>query len=378
MLESLVNLEPRVLLLGGALMIGLLFGLLGRASGFCLRSALVEFRLSRPGPRAIAWAAALLTAVAGAQVLAGSGRVDLAESLYLAPRLTLVSILLGGFLFGIGMVLARGCGGRHLVLASGGNLRSWLVLTTLALFAYATLRGILAPLRLWLEGLLSLELQAAGDQALPALLATQTGLAPHYLAIAVVALLVVGLAALLLHGLRAEAWRPAAWGHLMAGAGIGLLVPLAWIVTGLLGADEFEPVPLESMTFTAPVGDALQYLMTYTGATADFGILVVGGVLLGAVVLAVLRRDQRLESFATAGQLLRYLLGAALMGFGGVLALGCTIGAGLSGVSTLSLGSMIALAAIVAGARVALLIEARGSRILVPSLGRDRWSPSKS
>ena len=358
--ESLANLEPRTFLLCGALLVGLSFGLLGRASGFCLRSALIEFRLRRPGRRAIAWAAALLTAVSASQLLTAGGGIELTESLYLAARVNLVSIALGGLLFGIGMVLARGCGGRHLVLASGGNLRSWLVLTTLALVAYATLRGILAPLRLWLDGLLSLEVEAAATQAVPDLLAVSTGLDAGSLTLALVALLAVGLAAVLLHALRAEAWRAAAWGHLAAGVGIGLLSPLAWVVTGLLGADDFDPVPLEALTFTAPVGDALQYLMTYTGASLDFGILVVGGTLLGAATLAVLRRDVRLEAFTTPGQLLRYLSGAALMGFGGVLALGCTIGAGLSGVSTLSLGSMIALGAMVTGACAALAVEARG------------------
>ena len=358
--ESLANLEPRSFLLCGALLVGLSFGLLGRASGFCLRSALIEFRLRRPGRRAIAWAAALLTAVSASQLLTAGGSIDLTESLYLAARVSLVSIALGGLLFGVGMVLARGCGGRHLVLASGGNLRSWLVLTTLALVAYATLRGILAPLRLWLDGLLSLEVEAAASQAVPDLLAVSTGLDAGSLTLALVALLAVGLAAVLLHALRAEAWRAAAWGHLAAGVGIGLLIPLAWVVTGLLGVDDFDPVPLEALTFTAPVGDALQYLMTYTGASLDFGILVVGGTLLGAATLAVIRRDVRLEAFATPGQLLRYLSGAALMGFGGVLALGCTIGAGLSGVSTLSLGSMIALGAMVTGACAALAVEARG------------------
>lgn len=377
MLEKLVEAEPRVLLLSGALAVGVLFGLLGRASGFCLRSALVEFRLARPGYRALSWAAALATALLGTQALARSGQVDLSWSLYLTPELSFVSILLGGLLFGLGMVLARGCGGRHLVLASGGNLRSWLVLTTLALFAYATLRGILAPLRLLLEDLLQVPLVTA-DQAVPSLLAAQTGFETGALEIAVVGLVVSGLALLILQGLRAEAWRSAAWGQLAAGVGIGLLVPFAWFVTGVLGADDFDPVPLEAVTFTAPVGDALQYLMTYTGATLDFGVLVVGGVLLGAAVLVAVRRDARLEGFSTVGQLLRYLLGGALMGFGGVLALGCTIGAGLSGVSTLSLGSMIALAAIVAGARLALLVEARGFRVQVPSFGRGRWSPSKS
>ncbi|OAB55192.1 hypothetical protein AY600_07260 [Phormidium willei BDU 130791] len=377
MLETVAGSDPRSLLIAGALIVGVAFGLLARASGFCLRSALMEFRLRRPGLRALAWAAALLTAVAGTQVLARQGLVDLGDSLYLAPRVNLLALTLGGLLFGLGLVLARGCGARHLVLAAGGNLRSWVVLAALALVAYASLRGILAPLRLWLEGLVSLPVESAGGQAVPQLLAGLGGLMAADLTLLVVGLLAVGLLPVLLQGLRREGWRAAAWGQVLAGIGIGLLIPLGWYVTGVLAADDFDPVPLESLSFTAPVGDSLQYLMTYTGAALDFGIVAVGGTLLGAALWAGPRREVRLEGFTAPGQLLRYLAGAALMGLGGVLALGCTVGAGLSGVSTLSLGSMIALGAIALGARAALALEAAAARGalwpgLAPRLSRSR------
>ena len=165
-----------------------------------------------------------------------------------------------------------------------------------------------------------------------------------------------GLAVLLLAAVAVAAWR-VRWASrplpgLIAGALVGALIPASWYVTGVLGFDEFEPVPLESLTFTAPLGDALQYLMTYTGASADFGIAAVAGVLAGSFLVAAATRSLRAEGFEGAGHLGRYLLGGALMGFGGVLALGCTVGAGLSGVSTLSLGSLLAFAAIGTGATV--------------------------
>jgi uncharacterized membrane protein YedE/YeeE len=130
---------------------------------------------------------------------------------------------------------------------------------------------------------------------------------------------------------------------------IGVLVPLGWLITGVVGADEFEPVPLVSFTFIAPVGHSLQYLMTFTGATITFGIATVGGVIVGAFLSALAARELRLESFADAADFKRHLIGGALMGFGGVLALGCTIGQGVTGMSTLALGSVIAWLSIMAG-----------------------------
>lgn len=135
----------------------------------------------------------------------------------------------------------------------------------------------------------------------------------------------------------------------IGGLGVGLLVVAGWAITGLLGRDEFEPQPVASFTFVAPVAESLQYLMTFTGAQVSFGIATVGGMLLGAFVAAMASGGFRVESFADRDDLLRHLAGAALMGVGGVFAMGCTIGQGVTGLSTLAVGSLLALVSIVAG-----------------------------
>lgn len=339
--------EPRFLLLAGALLIGAIYGAVGRLSGFCLRSAVIEAVERRPSKQIAAWAVALPVAIAGTQWMSVAGIIDLSESIYTGSSAFWLALILGGFLFGQGMVMTRGCGGRHLVLAAGGNLRSWVVVTVLGLTAYATLRGILALPRTWVEGLGSVEF-ASGGQALPQVLNGATGLSSDTLALLVsAAALVIGAVTVIRLRGNGGITRGA-----LAGAVIGLLIPLGWYVTGVLGFDDFEPTPVASITFTAPIGDAVQYLMTYTGASANFGITVVGGALVGSFIVALLFGQLRPEGFETPGQLARYALGASLMGFGGVLALGCTIGAGLSGMSTLSIGSVLALSSILTGAAV--------------------------
>jgi uncharacterized protein len=141
----------------------------------------------------------------------------------------------------------------------------------------------------------------------------------------------------------------------VAGAlAVGLLVPGGWIVTGHFGADDFDPVRLESLTFVAPIGDAIQYLMLSTGTQLGFGVAVVGGVFLGSVVASLASRSFELRGFNTPGQMLRSIGGGTLMGAGGALAVGCSIGQGLTGFSTLALPSILAVAAIFAGAFIAL------------------------
>lgn len=336
--------DPRTLLLLGAVGIGLVFGFTARVSGFCLRSALIEIVDRRAGRQAVTWLVTLAVAVVVTQALAFAGIIDLSDSIYLSTDLTWLALVVGGLVFGFGMVLTRGCGGRHLVLAAGGNLRSWIVLAVLGLTAYMTLRGILALPRTWLEDLAfigndTIEISLGGIIA-----GAESDVAP--LAIAGT----LGLACLV------AAWRASrsgvpssAW---VAGIVIGLMIPAGWYVTGVLGFDEFEPVRTESVTFTAPVGNAIQYLLTYTGSQADFGITVVGLTIVGAFIGAAVTGDLKLEGFDTPGHLLRYAGGAAMMGFGGVLALGCTVGAGLSGVSTLSVASMLAMASIIAGGTI--------------------------
>lgn len=346
------SLEPRFLLLAGALAVGFIYGTVARASGFCLRSAVIEVIDRRPARQAAAWAIALPLAILGTQVLSHLGVIDLKDSIYLGNSVMWLALIIGGLLFGFGMVITRGCGGRHLVLAAGGNLRAWVVITILGLTAYATLRGILALPRTWIEeaGTLSL---GETPQSLPLLIAGTEGAGTTALMIAA-GLMVIG--AFAAFRLRHQ---PGAFGGIAAGLVVGLLIPASWYVSGILGFDEFEPTRPVSLTFTAPMGDALQFLMTYTGTAADFGITAIAGTLAGAFAWAAATRSLKAEGFDSPGHMGRYVLGAAMMGFGGVLALGCTIGAGLSGMSTLSLGSLIALASIVTGGAVGHHIKTR-------------------
>ena len=346
------DLEPRFLLLIGALAVGFIYGTVARASGFCLRSAVIEVIDGRPARQAAAWALALPIAILGTQMMIHLDIIDLGESIYLSPNVMWLSLIVGGLLFGFGMVITRGCGGRHLVLAAGGNLRSWVVITVLGLSAYATNRGILALPRTWFEEAGSLQFSET-SQSISALIAGPEGASSAALVIAGL-LLALGIAAVFrLRGVQGIA------GGVAAGIVVGLIIPLGWYVSGVLGFDEFEPIRPASLTFTTPLGNGLQYLMTYTGAAADFGVTAVAGTLLGAFAWAVASRSVKAEGFDSPGHLARYALGAAMMGFGGVLALGCTIGAGLSGMSTLSLGSLIALASIVSGGAIGHHVKTR-------------------
>lgn len=345
------ELDPRTALLIGALVVGVGFGAIARLSAFCFRSAVLELLARRIGFQVRAWAVAMATAVAATQLMVWFGVVDISGSIYLSSSLMWLTLIVGGVLFGIGMILARGCGARHMVLLAGGNLRSAVVLSVLGIVAYMTLRGILAIPRTSLEAVGTLDLSTMGyDSQSLAALSGGAEIVPLALAgvfVAIAALVV------LRDGIESRTW-PA-----LTGLGIGALIAAGWYVTGVIGFDEFEPVRTESLTFTAPVGNAIQYLMTYTGSTADFGIVAVGGVIIGAFVIALGRGELALQGFETPHQLLRYSLGGALMGFGGVMALGCTVGQGLSGLSTLSIGSILAVVSITVGAGIGDMLVRR-------------------
>ena len=336
--------EAYELTLWAGLAIGLAFGFAARATGFCLVSGLRGWWVTGERAKMRAFALALAVALAASQMLDLAGLVDLRRSLYAQGAFSPAVVLCGGLMFGYGMVLANGCGARALVLLAGGNLRSFVVLTCLGIAAYATLSGLVAPLRV-----------AASSQGaivtapdLPAMLAA-LGLGEGAARLSLAIPLAGGIAFLAL----ARAARDEA-GLLAGGAAIGLLVAAGWVATGVLGADDFTPAPLASLTFVAPVGETIQYAMLATGMRPSFGVAVVAGVFAGALVTALVTGTARLEGFASPQAMLRSMAGGALMGAGGALALGCSIGQGLTGLSTLALTSFLAAGGILAGAWVAL------------------------
>jgi hypothetical protein len=209
-----------------------------------------------------------------------------------------------------------------------------------------------------IEGITNVDLTAAGleTQGIPDLLAA-AGLSPEIARFFVIAVFAGGL---LWFCFKSNEFRHSRL-DVAAGLIIGTLVPIAWFITGVLGRDDFDPVPLSSLTFVAPVGEGLQYLMTFTGSTINFGIAVIGGVVAGSFIMAKASGQFRVESFTDATDMVRHMVGGAIMGIGGVMALGCTIGQGITGMSTLALGSLIALISIIAGGVVGMKYIEEGS-----------------
>lgn len=344
--------ELGTLLPWAGLFLGVIFGVLAQRSRFCLRTAVIGTGTSL-SPMAGIYAAALLVALAGSFALSANGLVALDETRFFGDSLPLGALIVGGAIFGAGMVLTRGCASRLTVLSAQGNLRAVMVMLVFAITAYATLRGVLAGARTAFTDGSSVAVAESGS------VAAILGIEPWIL----VGFAVVALAALV--------WRSGARLQGIAmGAGVGLLIVGGWFATGALLYDEFDPRAAESLAFTAGASDGLFYTMASTALEPGFAAGMIGGVLIGAFLAAVASREFRLESFETPEQTLRYLAGGVMMGVGGVLAGGCTIGAGLTGVSTLAIGPMIALVAIIAGAKATqFLLESRGEAVapMVPA-----------
>jgi uncharacterized membrane protein YedE/YeeE len=326
--------------------IGIAFGVIGLLSGFCLSSSLRDWWNVNDGRKIRSYAVALAVAIAGAQFLAAADFVDIGKSLYLQPSFSPPLIFVGGLLFGLGMILANGCASRALVLLGNGNLRSLVVLVIIGIAAQMTLKGLLAPSRL---AIIQWTQISPATVSAPALLAS-IGIGDT--AARIVATL-IGSGALFAFAFSDRQFRRSR-AQIAAGLAIGLLVTAGWLTTGWLGADEFNPIPVTSLTFIAPVADTLQYAMLSTGLSLNFGIAVVLGVLTGSVATSLLTGRFRIEGYASADHMMRSMSGAALMGIGGAMAYGCSVGQGLTGLSTLSISSVIAIAGILTGAAVGM------------------------
>jgi uncharacterized membrane protein YedE/YeeE len=342
MFEQLgLDIAPQQAAIIFGLLIGLLFGGLAETSRFCFRRMVAGPRRERRAAAGV-WFAGLAVAVIGTQVAIAQGIISFDAHRFFAAELPWLAILLGGLAFGAGMVLTRGCVSRLTVLAGTGNLRAVLVLLVFAFVAHATLKGILAPVRTTL-GAVSLRLDAV----------TLPGHAIIWTALIVAGALMVAL--------RSGASKR----DLLLGALIGALVPAAWVGTGYVLFDEFDPIALESLSFTSPAAETLFWGIASSSIPAGFGVGLLGGVVAGALALSLIFGRFQWQSFETPRQTGRYLAGAALMGVGGGLAGGCTMGAGLSGIPTLSIAAILAVGAIGAGGT----LTARLLRDEAPSTG---------
>jgi uncharacterized membrane protein YedE/YeeE len=347
-----------------AFALAFVFGAVANRSGFCAMGAVSDVVNIGSWTRMRMWLFAIAVAMLGAQGLHLAGVVNLSKSIYVTPSFAWLSYAVGGLLFGVGMTLASGCGSKTLVRIGGGSLKAVVVLAFLAISSYMTLKGLFA---IWRAAALdSSAIALTSQQDLPTLAAAATGFDAAMLRIVLTGAVSLGL---IVFAFASREFR--AFDNWFAPLAIGLTIVGGWYVSGKLGYIAEDPNTLqeafvatnsgklESFSFVAPAGYALELLMLWTDQSriVTFGIAGVLGMAAGSFAYALASGTFRVEGFRESGDLANHIAGAILMGFGGVTALGCTIGQGITGVSTLALGSIVTFFAIVAGAAATMKFQ---------------------
>lgn len=348
----------------GGFALGFVFGFIGNKTNFCTMGAVSDVVNMGDWNRMRMWLLAIAVAILGATALEYAGVIKLSNSIYQTPNFTWLSYIVGGLVFGIGMTLASGCGSKTLIRVGGGNLKSLVVLVFMAIAAYMTLRGLFGAFRV--NVLEQASIQMAGNQDIPSILSRMLG-AERRMVLLVTALVISG--ALLLFAFMKREFRQLDF--ILGGIVTGLVVVGGWYLSGKLGYLAEHPDTLqeawvatntsrmESFSFVAPQAFLLELLMFWTDTSkiVTFGIASALGVIAGSMVYALVSKNFRLEAFRDAADMIRHIVGGIMMGFGGVTALGCTVGQGITGFSTLALGSIVTFLAIVLGAAAAMKFE---------------------
>jgi uncharacterized membrane protein YedE/YeeE len=347
---------------GGAFALAFIFGAVGNKTNFCTMGAVSDWVNMGDLNRMRMWLLAIAVALLGSSALQLAGVVDLSKSIYPGPSFTWLSYIVGGFLFGVGMTLGSGCGSKTLIRIGAGNLKSVIVYVFLGIAAYMTLRGLFGAFRVGVLEKAAITFPTGQD--LPSLLAAGTGLAKATWT-AILAAAIGG--ALAAFAYASKEFR-SSFDYTLGGVVTGLVVVGGWVVSGHLGYVAEDPQTLqeafvatntgrmESFSFVSPMAFTLEYLMLWTDKSkiVTYGIASGLGVIAGSAAYALATRTFRWEGFRDAEDTANHVVGGILMGFGGISALGCTIGQGITGISTLALGSFITFAAIVAGSALTM------------------------
>jgi hypothetical protein len=347
-----------------ALALGAVFGAVAQRYNFCTMGAVSDIVNFGDWKRMRMWLLAIAVAIAGTTAIAAAGWIDLSKSIYTGARVSWLSHVVGGLLFGFGMTISSGCGSKTLIRIGGGNLKSLVVLVFVGIAAYMTMRGLFAPVRAFVLDPVQADLGRLGAASSDlGTLAAAIGLgapAKRWLPLAVAA----ALAAFVLANRDFRGARD----MIFAGFVVGAVIVGGWYVSGHIGFIAEDPATLEekfvrtntgrmeSFSLVAPMAYLVEMLMLWTDGTrvVTFGIAGALGMVLGAAAMALLTRSFRWEGFASTEDLANHIVGGMLMGFGGVTALGCTIGQGLTGLSTLAVGSFLAFFSIVLGSVLAI------------------------
>ena len=323
-----------VLAVGGAV-IGALFGFFAQRSRFCLRAAVIEFWHGQFAEKLSVWLLAFASALMAVQALILAGWLDVSGARQLANRGSLSGALVGGLLFGVGMVMTRGCASRLLVLSANGNLRALLSGLVFAVTAQAALAGSLAPLRTEIASWWTVDGGAARD------VLVRVG-AGHWDGLVFGALwLVVAVIFSLRSGNRPWMW--------VGGIGTGLAVALAWWFSHAVSQASFDPVQIQGLTFSGPSAEWLMRVLASPASPFGFDAGMLPGVFVGSFLGALIGRDLKMEGFKDGTSMARYIAGAMAMGFGSMLAGGCAVGAGMTGGAIFALTAWITLVAMFVG-----------------------------
>jgi uncharacterized membrane protein YedE/YeeE len=359
-----MSLSTTVVLWG--LGLGVIFGFIGSKTNFCTMGAISDVVNMGSWGRMRAWILAIAVAIIGTNLLSYYGLLDLSKTIYTGASFPWLTFLIGGLTFGVGMTLASGCGNKTLLRMGGGNLKSLVVFVFMGVAAIMTLKGIFGAFRVGVLTAPAVTVQLDHSQTIPALMSGVGGLDAKTMQ-----LLVTGVVALamLIFVYMSKEFRKEGDNNL-SGLVIGLVVVAAWYVTGHMGyAENPETMEMtymgtashlaESMSFVAPSAYTLEYLGYWTDVSnvITFSVASAFGVVTGSFLYAMISRSFRWEYFTSAKDMASHIIGAMLMGFGGITAMGCTIGQGVTGVSTLSLGSFVALASIIAGSAITMKVQ---------------------
>ena len=341
----------------GAFVLAFVFGWVGNKTDFCTMGAVSDWVNMGDTNRMRMWLLAIAVALLGSTALQIAGVVDLSKSIYPAPRLLWLSHLVGGFLFGVGMTLGSGCGSKTLIRIGAGNLKSLIVYVFLGIAAYMTLRGLFGAFRVGV--LEQASVTFATGQDLPSLFGVHPALPAGLIG-----------GAMLAFAYASKDFR-ANFDYTLGGVVTGLVVVGGWYVSGVVGYVAEHPETLqeafiatntgrmESFSFVSPMAYTLEYLMFWTDTSkiVTYGIASALGVIAGSAAYALATRKFRWEGFRDAEDTASHVIGGTLMGFGGITALGCTVGQAITGVSTLALGSFLTFGAIVAGSALTMKVQ---------------------
>jgi len=348
--------------------LGFVFGAVANRTNFCTMGAVSDVVNMGSWARMRMWLFAIAVAILGTHALQLAGIIDLSKSFYVRANVTWLSYILGGLLFGVGMTLASGCGSKTLVRLGGGSLKSLVVSICLGLAAYMTLKGLFGIWRTrWIDPVATdFSSHGIARQDLPTLVAAWTGASLA----SVEWILALGIALALLAFVFKDREFRTSVDHVLGGAVVGLVVVGGWYLTGHLGYGENPDTlentyfatnshSIESLSFVAPVAYLLELLLLWSDKSlgVTFGIAAACGVVAGSFAYAIVSRTFRWEGLSGTQDTASHLIGGLLMGFGGVTALGCTIGQGITGFSTLAVGSILTFLAIVAGSAITMKVQ---------------------